>query len=44
MFIVSSFDNFFPFLKIFVEQRRIALDGGEVSLISKFNLVDLAGE
>ena len=30
--------------KIVVEQKRLALDGGEVSLVSKFNLVDLAGE
>lgn len=29
--------------QIFVEQKRIAPDGGEISLRSKFNLVDLAG-
>mmetsp|Transcript_9614 Transcript_9614/g.14470 ORF Transcript_9614/g.14470 Transcript_9614/m.14470 type:complete len:762 (-) Transcript_9614:127-2412(-) len=29
--------------QIFVEQRRVASDGGEVSLRAKFNLVDLAG-
>ena len=33
-----------PHTKIIVEQKRLALDGGEVSLVSKFNLVDLAGE
>jgi PHD/YefM family antitoxin component YafN of YafNO toxin-antitoxin module len=29
--------------QIFLEQKRIATDGGEISLRSKFNLVDLAG-
>jgi hypothetical protein len=29
--------------QLFVEQKRIAADGGEVQLKSKFNLVDLAG-
>ncbi len=29
--------------QIMVEQKRVAADGGEVSLRSKFNLVDLAG-
>ena len=29
--------------QIFVEQKRLAEDGGEISLRAKFNLVDLAG-
>lgn len=29
--------------QIYVEQKRVAVDGGEVSLKAKFNLVDLAG-
>ena len=30
--------------QIFVEQRRVAADGGEIHLRAKFNLVDLAGD
>jgi Kinesin motor domain len=32
-----------PIRQIFVEQKRVAPDGGEVLLRSKFSLVDLAG-
>ena len=33
----------FIWFQILLEQKRVAPDGGEINLTSKFNLVDLAG-